>query len=146
MTDNVATQSLAAWVKIGDDGQPRLEGLRCNACGEVMVGEFRACPKCAAKGTLVPQELARTGKLYSYAIVHRSFPGVKTPIVSAAIKLDDGAFVRANLEGVAAEPAALSFDLPVRLEFDTLSGEHSSTAGGRLVRPVFRPMNSESGA
>lgn len=130
-------RSLAAYLRIGADNRPHLEGVRCEACHEVMVGTHRACPKCATVGALKPVALSDTGALYSYAIVHRSFPGVKTPIVSAIVRLDDGAFVRGNLEGVEPKPEAIAFDMPVRIAFDVRDA--GDDRGGRLVRPVFVP-------
>ena len=42
-------------------------------------------------------KLPETGKLYSYSIVHRSFPGIEVPYVSAIVDLDDGTAIKGNL-------------------------------------------------
>jgi hypothetical protein len=40
------------------------------------------------RGALKPERLANTGRLYNYTIVHRSFPGVETPFISAIVDLE----------------------------------------------------------
>jgi uncharacterized OB-fold protein len=62
-------------------------------------------------------QLSETGKLYSWSIVNRSFPGVETPFIDAIVDLDDGAHIKGILRGVDPSPDAISFDLPVRVVF-----------------------------
>ena len=128
-------RTMAPWVHFDSDGAPFLAGVKCAACGEVMTGSYRACPKCAGVGALHPVRLGQTGTLYSYTIVHRSFPGVKVPLVSAIVRLDDGPFVRGNLEGVAPDPAQLRFDMPVRVDFEVCGA-----ADAPVTRPVFHTL------
>lgn len=113
-----APQPLASIIKIGADGAPFLEGFQCGSCREVLLEYRRGCPKCGAVASLVPKRLADHGKLHSYSIVHRSFPGVSTPFISAVVELDGGGFLKGNLLGVAPKPEAIRFDMPVRIEFD----------------------------
>ena len=42
-------------------------------------------------------KLNNTGKLYSYSIVFRSFPGIEVPYISAIVDLDGGGTVKGNL-------------------------------------------------
>jgi uncharacterized OB-fold protein len=125
---------LAPFVKIDADGKPYLEGLKCTACGEVLaVGSRRACPKCAAVGMLVPIRLAERGRLYTYTVVHRSFPGIATPFVAALVDLDGGGAIKGNLIGVDCD--AIRFDMPLQVGFETLNIPGESAA--RHVRHVF---------
>jgi uncharacterized protein len=127
-------QPLAPFVKIGADGKPYLEGLKCSACGEVLaVGSRRACPKCAALGTLEAVRLAEHGRLYTYTVVRRSFPGVATPFVAALVDLDGGGSIKGNLIGLDCD--AIRFDMPVRVGFEavTVTGESAP----RHLRHVF---------
>ncbi|GGE00586.1 hypothetical protein GCM10011529_03530 [Polymorphobacter glacialis] len=110
------TDSILPYVKSGD-GAPYLAGSRCGACGQVFVGERSTCAKCTARDKMEPIHLATTGRLYDFTIVHRSFPGVKTPFVDAIVDLDDGAHIKGTLIGVDPDPARIAFDMPVRLEF-----------------------------
>jgi uncharacterized OB-fold protein len=131
-----AIQALASFIKLGADDQPYLEGVKCAACGEVMALETRrACPKCAAIDRLEPIRLAARGRLYAYTVVHRSFPGVKTPFVAALVDLDGGGSIKGNLEGV--DPDAVAFDMPLTVEFERFDAP--GAGGGRCVRHVFRP-------
>jgi uncharacterized OB-fold protein len=130
---------LASVIRIDANGGPYLEGARCSACGEVLVARGRACPKCATVGALSSVRLADHGKLYAYTIVHRSFPGVETPIISAVVRLEGGGFLKGNLSGVAAEPDAIPFDMPVQIVFEFLPARDEK--GGRLVRYLFVPKD-----
>jgi uncharacterized OB-fold protein len=132
-------QPLASFIKVDGTGVPYLEGVRCTSCGEVLLESRRGCPKCASIGTLEPVRLSQTGRLFSYTIVHRSFPGVETPFVSAVVELDGGGFLKGNLVDVDPQPAALPFEMPVRVRFD-----HPKVPGKLdfdLLRYVFVPGN-----
>lgn len=100
-----------------DDAGPFLEGTVCNACGHRYVGARMACAQCTSRTDLQPVRLAETGKLYDYTIVHRSFPGVKTPFVDAIVDLDDGAHIKGTLLDIDPDPAAIAFDMPVKLGY-----------------------------
>ena len=43
-----------------------------------------------ARDALAAQKLSKKGKLYAYSIVHRSFPGVEVPYISAIVDLEGG--------------------------------------------------------
>jgi uncharacterized protein len=132
-----ALQPLASFIKVDSAGVPYLEGVRCTHCAEVLLEPRRACPKCAWIGTLEPVRLSQSGRLFSYTIVHRSFPGVETPFISAVVELDGGGFLKGNLIGVDPQPAALRFEMPVRVSFD-----HPKVQGKLdldLLRYVFVP-------
>jgi uncharacterized protein len=130
-------QPLASFIKVDSAGVPYLQGVRCTHCGEVLLESRRACPKCASIGTLEPVRLSETGRLFSYTIVHRSFPGIETPFISAVVQLDGGGFLKGNLIGVDPRPEALRFEMPVRVSFD-----HPKVPGKLdldLLRYVFVP-------
>ena len=63
--------------------------------------------------------LSDKGKVYVFSVVHQSFPGIKTPYVTAIVDLPEGISVRANLTGVDPEQAQKEpnkiFNLPVEL-------------------------------
>jgi len=102
------------FIKTGDRS-PYLAGVRCGGCGHVFVGEREICAQCAARGQMAPVRLAETGRLYNFTVVHRSFPGVATPFIDAIVDLDDGAHLKGTLVDI--EPAAVRFDMPVRVVF-----------------------------
>lgn len=132
--DAAPIQPLAPFVKIDAAGKPYLEGFKCAACGEVLaVSARRSCPKCATVGRLEPMRLAERGRLYTYTVVHRSFPGVATPFVAAVVDLDGGGAIKGNLIGV--DPGAIRFDMPLQVGFETLNA--TGETGGQHVRHVF---------
>lgn len=80
------------------------------------------------------------GTLHAYTIVHRSFPGVATPFVSAVVALDGGGYVRGNVVDVPCVPESLPAGLRLRVEFQEV--EVPGHPGERFVRHVFVPEAS----
>ena len=78
------------FLKIPADGDPYLEGHRCDACDAVFLGPRTVCSKCGSRDEMQARPLSNTGTLYTYSIVHRSFPGIDVPYVSAVVDLDGG--------------------------------------------------------
>lgn len=100
------------------DGRPYLEGSRCRSCGYTYVGRRSNCARCYARDSMDDIKLAATGKLFTWSIVNRSFPGVQTPFIDAIVDLADGAHIKGILRGVDPDPAKIAYDLPVRVVFD----------------------------
>ena len=108
----------AACVKIPSDGAaPYLEGFRCSGCGEVFLDSKPACPACRARDTLKPHRLGDTGTLYNFTVVHRNFPGVPVPFVSAIVDLDGGGSIKGNLVDIVPSPEVIKFGMPVKVVF-----------------------------
>ena len=109
------TKGAVAFLKIPKDGAPYLAGAKCRNCGEVYVGEREVCGKCFARGKMDAIKLADRGKLYNFTVVHRNFPGVPVPFISAIVDLDGGGTLKGNLLGVEPDPAKIKFDMPVKV-------------------------------
>ena len=101
------------FLKIPETGEPYLEGLKCKSCASIYLGARAVCSKCGARDQLVAHKLGTKGKLYVYSIVHRSFPGVEVPYISAIVDLDGGGTLKGNLINVEPDPKKLKFDMPV---------------------------------
>ncbi len=121
-------------------GDPYLEGHRCANCGATFLGARTVCSKCFARDAMGKVQLAERGKLYSYSIVYRSFPGVKVPYVSAVVDLDDGVAIKGNLIGVDPDPAKLSFDMPVKVVYKEALGRKDKE-GNSYLSYFFEPVN-----
>ena len=81
--------------------KPHLTGLKCGNCSAIYAEVKRlACSKCGASGQFQPVDLSDKGKLWVFSVVHQSFPGIKTPYVTAVIDLPEGVSVRSNLVDV----------------------------------------------
>ena len=109
------TKGAVPFLKIPKDGEPYLAGSKCSACGEVAVGTRETCGKCGARSGVSPVKLGTTGKLYNFTIVHRNFPGVPVPFISAIVDVDGGGTLKGNLLGVEPVPEKIKFDMPVNI-------------------------------
>lgn len=137
MTTATQTPLLTPFLKRGDDGTPYLAASRCGACDEIFVGERQICAKCCTRGQMKPVRLAETGKLYAYTLVHRSFPGVKTPFIDVVVDLDDGAHLKGTLADIEPSLDALHFDMPVKIAYREVV---PANAGGQAyLSYVFVP-------
>ncbi len=126
------------FLKIPDPGSPYLEGHKCQACGAVFLGARRVCSKCGTRDKLQAVKLSDRGKLYVYTIVHRSFPGIEVPYVSAVVDLEGGGTVKGNLIGVAADPEKIKMGMPVRVVFKDALGRKDKD-GNSYLSYFFEP-------
>ena len=129
---------VVSFLKIPEDGEPYLEGHRCNECGSVYLGARANCSKCGARDSMTAIPLSNRGTLYSYSIVHRSFPGIDVPYISAIVDLDGGGTVKGNLIGVEADPEKINFDMPVEVIFDDALGRKDGD-GNSYLSYFFKP-------
>ncbi|HYC00721.1 MAG TPA: Zn-ribbon domain-containing OB-fold protein [Candidatus Limnocylindrales bacterium] len=120
------------FLKLGKGGEPYLEGQRCGACGAVFLGTRTVCSKCGARGKLEARRLAERGTLYAYSIVHRSFPGVAVPYVSAIVDLEGGGTVKGNLVDVEPDPSRIRFGMPVKVVFRDALGRKDKDGNSYL--------------
>ena len=129
------------FLKIPEDADPYLEGHRCDACGATYLGERAVCSKCGARDQMSKVTLPNSGKLYSYSIVYRSFPGIEVPYISAIVDLDDGTAIKGNLIGVEPDPANIKFDMPVDVVYDDALGRKDRD-GNAYMAYFFKPKAS----
>ena len=109
------TKGAVPFLVIPKEGEPYLAGSKCSKCGEVAVGTRDTCGKCGARKGVEHIKLAKTGKLYNFTVVHRNFPGVPVPFISAIVDVDGGGTLKGNLLGVEPDPAKIKFDMPVNI-------------------------------
>jgi uncharacterized protein len=105
------------FLKFDAQGAPFLEGRQCAQCNEVFTSPRRACPSCFSLEKMAPVTLKTTGRLHCFTIVHRSFPGVVTPFVSAIVDVDGGGVLKGNLVDIAPDPQAIAAGMPVTVVF-----------------------------
>lgn len=129
---------VVSWLKLPENGDPYLEGYKCGACGAVYLGERSTCSKCGARDKLAPEKLSNKGKLYSFSIVHRSFPGVEVPYISAIVDLEGGGTIKGNLIGIDPDPAKIKFDMPVEVVYDDALGRKDQQ-GNSYISYFFKP-------
>lgn len=107
-------------IRVAADGSAYVEGFRCGACGAAFPEATMACRACANRTPPEPFRASETGSLYSWSVVHRSYPGVAVPFVSAIVDLDDGLTLKGTLRDLAIE--RLKAGMPVQLVFDNAGG------------------------
>ena len=129
------------YLKIPENGEPYLEAYKCGQCGATFLGERDVCSKCGARDQMSAVTLPNTGKLYSYSIVHRSFPGIAVPYVSAIVDLDDGTAIKGNLINVDPDPESIPFDMPVEVVYDDALGRKDAD-GNNYLSYFFQPADS----
>ena len=105
------------FLKIPEKGEPYLEGQRCKECGAIFLGARDSCSKCGARGRLEPKRLSNQGSLYVYSIVHRSFPGIEVPYISAIVDLEGGGTLKGNLINIEPVPEKVKMGMPVEVIF-----------------------------
>lgn len=128
------------FLKLPEGGDPYLEGYKCKNCSAMFLGERAVCSKCGARDAMAAQKLSQKGKLYAYSIVHRSFPGVEVPYISAIVDLDGGGSVKGNLINVEPDPAKLKFDMPVEVIFKDAG--RKDREGNSYMAYFFQPRSA----
>ena len=126
------------FLKIPDKGEPYLQGYRCSGCQELYLAARTACPKCCSRDPMTVTRLSNQGHLYSYCVVHRSFPGVAVPYISAIVDLEGGGTVKGNLINVEPDPAKIKFGMPVEVVYKDALGRKDKE-GNSYLSYFFQP-------
>ena len=128
------------YLKLPEDGDPYLEGHKCGECNSIFLGEREVCSNCTARGKIEPVKLSNKGKLYSYSITFRSFPGIDVPYISAIVDLEGGGTVKGNLIDCEPDPEKIEFDMPVEVVFDDAL-VRKDAEGNSYVSYFFKPIS-----
>lgn len=129
------------YLKLPDDGDPYLEGQKCGKCGAIFLGARTTCSKCGARDAMEAVTLSNEGKLYSYSIVHRSFPGIEVPYISAIVDLEGGGTVKGNLINIEPDPDKIEFDMPIEVVYKDALGRKDKE-GNSYISYFFQPRTS----
>ena len=128
---------IVPYLKIPADGPPHLEGWKCGRCGAIFLGERDTCSSCGTSGQLEAVRLADRGELYVYSIVHRSFPGIEVPYVSAIVDLEGGGTVKGNLIGIEPDPEQIRMGMPVEVVYEI--APRKDAEGNEYLTYGFKP-------
>jgi uncharacterized OB-fold protein len=109
---------IVPYLKVPEAGDPFLEGLRCKECKAITLKRRTACASCGARDSFEPFKLADEGELHAFSIIHRSFPGIEVPFVSAIADLDGGGTVKTNLTGIEADPQKIRLGMRVKVVYE----------------------------
>jgi uncharacterized OB-fold protein len=127
-------------IRVAPDGDAYIEGYRCGSCGAAFPEATMACRSCASRTPPEPYRASGRGRLYSWSVVHRSYPGIAVPFVSAIVDLDDGLTLKGTLRDVL--PDALTAGMPVDLIIDNAGGV-TDKDGAPYVGFHFTPAGAE---
>ena len=138
MSDEKRPLAAVPWLKIPDQGDPYLEAQACAECGALFLGERSVCSKCGTRDRLEPKRLSNRGSLYVYSIVHRSFPGIEVPYVSAIVDLEGGGTVKGNLINIDPDPEKIQLGMPVEVVYADALGRKDKE-GNAYLSYFFQP-------
>jgi uncharacterized OB-fold protein len=93
---------------------------------------------------MVLRPLSNRGTLYTFTIVHRSFPGVAVPYVSAVVDLEGGGTIKGNLINVEPDPQQIAFGMPVDVVFGDALGRKDAE-GNSYISYFFQPASQAEG-
>lgn len=140
MSETQAPLPVVPYLKIPEAGDPYLEATKCSTCGAVFLDPRRHCSKCGSRDSLEPFRLAGTGTLHAYTIVHRSFPGVPVPYVSAVVDMDGGGVLKSNLVDVEADPEKIQMGMKVAVTYGI--APQKDKEGNEYMAFFFKPAGA----
>lgn len=129
------------YLKVPEGADPYLEGHRCGSCGAIFIGARSVCSKCGARDQMSATPLSNEGELYVFSIVHRSFPGIEVPYVSAIVDLKGGGTVKGNLVNVEPDPEHVRIGMPVRVIYGDALGRKDRD-GNSYLSFFFEPAEN----
>ena len=139
-TDSQKPLPVVSFLKLPDDGSPYLEGSQCKECDAIFAGYRTTCSKCGARDAMKTIRLSDRGKLYSYCIVHRSYPGIDVPYISAVVDLEDGGTIKGCLINIDPDPEKLKFDMPLEVVYQDALGRKDRD-GNSYISYFFQPAD-----
>jgi uncharacterized OB-fold protein len=128
------------FLKIAPNGDPYLEGHVCKRCDAVFLGPRAVCSRCGARDQMQAKALSNAGRLYTYSIVHRSFPGIDVPFVSVVVDLEGGGTLKGNLINVAPDPTQIQLGMPVTVLYKGALGRKDKD-GNSYLSYFFEPRS-----
>lgn len=128
---------VVSFLKIPAEGDPYLEGQQCRSCHAIFLGERTTCSACGKSEGFDAKKLSNRGELYVYSIVHRSFPGVEVPYVSAIVDLEGGGTVKGNLINIEPTPEKVKMGMPVETVFQI--APRKDAEGNEYLSYFFQP-------
>ncbi|MGB0922373.1 MAG: Zn-ribbon domain-containing OB-fold protein [Alphaproteobacteria bacterium] len=137
MSETEAPLPAVEFINLEGDGAPYLEAHKCQSCDAIYLGKRSVCSKCFTRDALKTVKLNTKGTLYSYSIVHRSFPGVEVPFVSAIVDLEGGGTVKGNLINIEPDPDKVKLGMPVEVIFDDAGRKDKK--GRSYISYFFQP-------
>ena len=130
VSDNLADRPIWDGLMGVDEDGPYLVGGSCATCGFITLGVRAICPECWAEGTMTGVPIGRSGRLYTFTIIHQLPNGYSEPFAVGYVDLADGIRVFAHIDNT---PESLVIDRELRLSRARLRrGDDGSWLSGPL--------------
>jgi uncharacterized OB-fold protein len=128
-------------IRVAAQQTPWIAGFRCTACGAVAGEQTMACRRCASRAPQQEFRASDRGRVHTWTVVERSYPGVAVPFISAVVDLGDGLTIKGTLRGV--DTQAVRSGMEVTLCFDDAGGARDAS-GAPYVGFHFVPHRGDS--
>jgi uncharacterized OB-fold protein len=113
-------------------GEWTLVGCRCQQCGQIIFPCAEVCLNCLSRD-VARLNLSRTGKLYSFTIVHMPSEHFKPPYAVGWIELPEGIRIFSQIRGWQEHP--LKTGINMELAIEKLWEEEEKEVIGYTFRP-----------
>ena len=114
-----------------DEKGPFLVGGRCSHCGFVTLGVRDLCPSCWTRNAMTPAPIGRTGRLYSFTVIHQLPEGYTEPYAVGYLDIEGEIRVFAHIRQ---DPASLAIGKSLALAVAPLRKDR---AGNWLTGPRY---------
>ncbi|MBN1366654.1 MAG: Zn-ribbon domain-containing OB-fold protein [Dehalococcoidales bacterium] len=116
---------------------PKLIGIKCNKCGEVVFPRKTICPNCCSND-VKEMLIGPQGKLYSYTVIYQPAPiGYKGPVPYSIVKVEMPEGLRITGHATVNSPAELKIGMKMELIIDKM---FSDTNGNDIIGFKFKPV------
>ena len=115
-----------------ENGEGALLASKCRSCGQVFFPARSACLDCF-KEDMDKITLSKTGKLYSFTIVHMPAEHFQPPYAIGWIELPEGVRVFSQIRGWQEQPLEVGVDM--RLSIEKLWEVEEKEMTGYVFRP-----------
>ena len=114
-----------------DERGPFLQGAQCSCCEAVALGMRDVCPACWSRQKMTLRPIGRSGKLYTYTVIHQAPPGFPSPIAVGYVDVEHDVRVFAH---IAKDDASLKIGAQLQLTEAKLA---AGPDGAALVGPLY---------
>ena len=103
---------MVSYLVLGD--QPHLVAQECTQCGALYFDRRNACAHCGGL-SFGTRDLATTGVVRSFSIIHQAAPGVPVPYLSSVVDLDGGGSVKTKIVNCEPDPERVQLGMKVKM-------------------------------
>jgi uncharacterized OB-fold protein len=116
---------------------PKLIGIKCNNCSEVVFPHKTICPNCCSND-VHEISIGPKGKLYSFTVIYQPAPiGYKGPVPYGVVKVEMPEGLRITAPATINDPAQFKIGMAMEIIVDKL---FSDVNGNDVIGFKFRPV------